>query len=68
MTANLIAAQGQCPVLKKDLPKNAASIVVNHRRIFVCCKMCIAKVEKDPDKYIAVVNAMLKENLEKSAN
>jgi hypothetical protein len=68
ITANLIAAQGKCPVLKKDLPKNAASVVVNQRRIFVCCKMCLAKVQKDPDKYIAVVNAMLKENLDKSAN
>ena len=68
VTANLIAAQGNCPVLKKELPENAASIVVEHRRIFVCCKMCIAKVEKDPDKYIAIVNEMLKKNLEESTH
>jgi hypothetical protein len=68
VTANLIAAQGQCPVLKKDLPKDAPSIVVDHRRIFVCCKMCLPKVQKDPKKYIAIVNAMLQKNLDKSAN
>jgi hypothetical protein len=66
VTTNMIAAQGQCPVLKKDLPKDAPSIVVNHQRVFVCCKMCLPKVQKDPDKYVAIIDEMLKKNLEKS--
>jgi len=64
--ANLREAQGECPVLHKPLPKDAAAIVVNHRLIFVCCKMCISKVKADPDKYIAAVNDQMKKNLDKS--
>jgi hypothetical protein len=63
LTANLIAAQGVCPVLGKPLPKDAASIVVNNRQIFVCCKMCLAKIQADPASYIAKVDTMLEKNL-----
>lgn len=63
VTANLVAAQGKCPVMGRSLPANAASVVVNKRAVFVCCKPCIPKVEADPDKYLAVVDASLKENL-----
>jgi hypothetical protein len=63
VTANLIAAQGTCAVLGNPLPKDAASVVVNNRRIFVCCKMCIAKIQADPAKYIAMVDAQIEKNL-----
>jgi hypothetical protein len=63
LTANLIAAQATCSVLGKPLPKDAASIVVKDRQIFVCCKMCLAKIKADPDKYIAKVDAQLEKNL-----
>jgi hypothetical protein len=67
LTANLIAAQGTCPVLGNPLPKDAASIVVKDRQIFVCCKMCLAKIKADPDKYIAKVDAQLQKNLPQTA-
>jgi hypothetical protein len=63
LTANLIAAQGICPVLGKPLPKDAASVVVNNRQVFVCCKMCIAKIQADPAKYIAKVDDQIEKNL-----
>jgi hypothetical protein len=63
VTANLIAAQGTCPVLGKPLPKDAASIVVNNREIFVCCKMCLAKIKADPNKYIEKVDEQIEKNL-----
>jgi hypothetical protein len=67
LTANLIAAQATCPVLGKPLPKDAASITVKDRQIFVCCKMCLAKIKADPDKYIAKVDAQLEKNLPQTA-
>jgi hypothetical protein len=63
VTANLIAAQGTCVVLGNPLPKDAASVVVDHREIFVCCKMCLAKIKADPAKYIAKLDEQLEKNL-----
>ena len=61
---NLSAAQGICPVMKKPLPEDPASVVVEGRTVFVCCKPCIEKVEADPAKALAVVNAQLKKHVE----
>ncbi|HEY4233396.1 MAG TPA: hypothetical protein VGM76_08210 [Lacipirellulaceae bacterium] len=63
MTANLIEAQATCAVLGKPLPKDAASVVVNNRQIFVCCKQCLAKIQADPAKYIALVDTQIEKNL-----
>lgn len=63
LTANLIAAQAVCPVLGKPLPKDAASVVVNNRQLFVCCKMCLPKIQADPDKYISKVDSLIEKNL-----
>jgi hypothetical protein len=57
---NLREAQGVCPVLKNPLPEDAASVVVEGRTVFVCCKPCIEKVKADPAKAIAFVDAQLK--------
>lgn len=61
--ANLIAAQGKCPVMDKPLPKNPTSTVVEGRRVFVCCPPCTKKVQADPEKYLARVDRLLEENL-----
>jgi len=63
ITANLITAQGKCPVMGKTLPKDAPAIIVEERKIFVCCKPCIKKVQAEPKKFIAKVDAMLRVNL-----
>ena len=58
----MAAAQGVCPVMKRALPKKPASLVVDGRTVFVCCKPCIAKVQADPGKYVAVVDQLLTKN------
>jgi hypothetical protein len=63
VTDNLIAAQGTCTVLGNPLPKDAPSIVVNNREIFVCCKMCFDKIKADPNKYIAKLDEQIEKNL-----
>lgn len=57
---NLREAQGVCPILKNPPPEDAASVVVEGRTVFVCCKPCIEKVKADPAKAIAFVDAQLK--------
>lgn len=59
LTANLAAAQVRCPVMNRPLPQGAKSVVVNGRRVFVCCPPCIGKIQANPGKYVAVVDAML---------
>lgn len=66
VTANLRLAQGKCPVMGKPLPADAASVVVDHRLVFVCCKPCTGKVQKDSAKYLAVVDQYLSENVGKT--
>ncbi|MBI1900493.1 MAG: hypothetical protein HYS13_05185 [Planctomycetia bacterium] len=61
--ANQIAAQQRCPVMKRELPKDAPSVVVNGRALYVCCKPCIAKIKADPDKYVKVLDELLANNL-----
>jgi hypothetical protein len=63
VNANLATAQGICPVMKKPLPEKPASLVVEGRIVFVCCKPCTNKIAGDPDKYLAVVDAQLAKNV-----
>lgn len=62
---NLRKAQGKCPAMGKPLPDDAASMVVEGRRIFVCCPPCTKKIEADPKGYIAKVDELLEENLKR---
>lgn len=66
ITANLIQAQGSCPVRGNPLPNNPAWVVVNKRLIFVCCKPCIARIKTEPTRYLRVVDSMLQQNLDAS--
>lgn len=63
VTANLMKAQGRCPVMDKPLPKAPKSVVVDGRKIFVCCPPCTKKIEDAPKKYIAAVDRLLEKNL-----
>lgn len=60
---NLAAAQKICPIMKKPLPEDPKSTVVEGRTVFVCCEPCIEKVKADPAKALAVVNAQLEKNV-----
>lgn len=53
-------AQGVCPVMDSELPENPASVVVEGRTVFVCCKPCIKKIQNEPAKALGVVDAQLK--------
>ena len=61
--ANLIVAQGKCPVRGKLLSQASKSVIVKGRRVFVFCPPCTKKVAADADKYLALVDAFLEENL-----
>ena len=63
LTANLRSAQATCPVTGAALPKDAPSVVINNRLIFVSSKDGIATVKSDPAKYIAKVDELLEKNL-----
>lgn len=53
---NLAKAQGTCPVMGKAIDASMDSVVVNGRKIFVCCPPCIKKIEADSDAYIQWLN------------
>jgi len=49
-------SQGKCPVMDEEFGGDMGTpwvVNVKKRDVFVCCKDCISKVQKDPDKYLA---------------
>ena len=52
-------AQKTCPVMGNPIDKN---IYVDYkgRRIYFCCKACISTFNKNPEKYLKIVDAELK--------
>ena len=56
--ASFARAQKICPAMKKTLPENAKSTVVEGRIIYVCCPPCIDKIKADPKTHIKAVDAM----------
>lgn len=61
---NLADAQGICPIMKKPLPDDPASAVVEGRTVFVCCEPCLDKVKADPEKAFAVIEGQIKKHVE----
>ena len=51
-----IVAQAKCPVMGGKINKD---LYVDHdgKRVYVCCKGCIAAVKKEPQKYIKKLEA-----------
>ena len=56
---NLAKAQSICPVMEKPVNSKMDSVVVNGRRIFVCCPPCVDKIKKSPDEYVAKLNRQI---------
>lgn len=56
--ANFAKAQGICPVMKNELPKNAKWTIVEGRIVYVCCPPCIKKIEADPKTYLKKVDEL----------
>ena len=56
-------AQAKCPVMDEEFGGDMGTpwvVNVKRRDVFVCCEGCIAKVQKDPDKYLAKLPAVKK--------
>ncbi|MBX9627416.1 MAG: hypothetical protein K2X82_26670 [Gemmataceae bacterium] len=51
--------QRTCPVMGDVLGEMGEPIPVSVKgqTVYVCCKGCVSKVQRDPDKYLAVVAA-----------
>lgn len=47
-------AQTLCPVMGGAIDTNSY-VDVKGRRIYVCCAGCIPTIQKDPDKYLAIL-------------
>ena len=58
-TAVKYGGQRTCPVMGDVLGEMGEPIPVSVKgqTVFVCCKGCVAKVQRDPDKYLAIANA-----------
>ncbi len=52
-TTNAVAVKAQttCPVMGGDVDKSKF-VDFDGKRIYVCCNGCIAKIKKDPAKYV----------------
>ena len=55
--ANFKKAQGTCPVMGKPLPAKSKWTVVEGQLIYVCCPPCIPKIQREPAKWLAKVDA-----------
>jgi YHS domain-containing protein len=51
-----VKAQTTCPVMGGAVDKNTF-VDIDGKRIYVCCGGCIAKVKKDPAKYVKKLEA-----------
>jgi len=49
-------AQTKCPVMGGDVDKTKF-VDYDGKRIYVCCGGCIAKIKKDPAKYVKQLEA-----------
>ncbi len=60
--ANFRKAQGQCPVMEKDLGVGTKWTVVNGQIFYVCCPPCIEKIKADPTTYLAKLHQLYAAN------
>lgn len=47
----------QCPVMKGERAKDKFFVDYEGQRIRLCCKSCIKRFSKNPEKYLAELNA-----------
>ena len=51
-----LKAQTKCPVMGSDIDKSQY-VDVKGKRVYICCKGCIALIKKAPEKYLAKIKA-----------
>ena len=59
---NIRNAQGKCPVMEKDLPATAKSMIVAGQLVFVCCPPCTKKIAASPAQYMSKVESYYRES------
>ncbi len=52
-----ITPQTTCPVMKGSAINKKLFVDCEGKRIYVCCRMCIKAVKKDPAKYVKEMEA-----------
>ncbi|MBX9792620.1 MAG: hypothetical protein K2Y37_27280 [Pirellulales bacterium] len=50
--ANFAKAQRICPVMKKELPKNAKWTIIEGQIVYVCCPPCTKKIAAAPERFL----------------
>ena len=66
--ANFANAQGKCPVMEKALPVKPKWTIVKGQIIYICCPPCTKKIQADPGKYLAKIDAYYNASLKQSSN
>lgn len=66
IAGNIKKAQSRCPVMEKELPAKAKSMIVDGQLVYVCCPPCTKKIAADPKKYLAKVAEYYKSSLAKA--
>jgi YHS domain-containing protein len=56
--ANFAKAQRICPVMKKELPKNAKWTIIEGRIVYVCCPPCTKKVAAAPERFLRQIDEL----------
>ena len=64
--ANIMKAQGICPVMKHELPKNPKWTIVHGQIVYVCCPPCTKKIAADPETYLRKVDQLYTASLQAS--
>lgn len=62
--ANFARAQRICPVMKKELPRNAKWTVVQGQIVYVCCPPCTKKIAADPQTYLQKIDELYAASLQ----
>lgn len=62
---NIKKAQSRCPVMEKELPAQAKSVIVNGQLVYVCCPPCTKKITDAPEKYLQKVADFYKASITK---
>ena len=66
--ANFAKAQGICPIMKKELPKQPKWTVVDGQIVYVCCPPCTQKIEADSETYLKKIDELYTASLRAKSN
>ena len=68
LNSNFAKAQGICPIMKKELPKQPKWTVVDGQIVYVCCPPCTQKIEADSETYLKKIDELYTASLRAKSN